>query len=138
MAQHGQCGASRSLALYGLLLKLYPRPYLQQHGAELLQNFEDLECASSSKAALWLFVGQDLVVSLISTREAQMKSLHTLTAYVIGVLITWGVIFVVGYFRRGSTPGHPVLHVFLGFLLGMLAMYIATRVYPSKRKDPHA
>lgn len=58
-----------------------------------------------------------------------MESLHTLTAYVIGVLIAWALIFAVGYFRYGSTPGHPVLLVFLGFLLGILSMYIATRVY---------
>ena len=37
-----------------------------------------------------------------------------------------------------STPGHPALHVFGGFLLGMLSMYIATRVYSSKRNHPTA
>jgi uncharacterized membrane protein len=64
-----------------------------------------------------------------------MKSWNTLTAYVIGVLSVWAVIFAVGYFLHGSTPGRPILHVFGGFLLGMLSMYIATRVYPSKGKD---
>jgi hypothetical protein len=67
--------------------------------------------------------------------KSLLESSNTLTAYVIGVLIVWAVIFAVGYFRNGSTPGHPILHVFGGFLLGMLSMYIATRVYPSKRKD---
>ncbi len=61
------------------------------------------------------------------------KSLNTLTAYVIGVLIVWAAIFVVGYFRNGGTVGHRILHVFGGFLLGMLSMYIATRVDPSRR-----
>jgi CubicO group peptidase (beta-lactamase class C family) len=32
----------------------------------MLQNFEDLENASSSKAALWLLVGEDLMLSIIS------------------------------------------------------------------------
>ncbi len=64
-----------------------------------------------------------------------MKSWNSLTAYVIGVLVVWGVIFAVGYLLNGSTPGRPLLHVFGGFLLGMLSMYIATRVHPSKRKD---
>ncbi len=64
-----------------------------------------------------------------------MKSLNSLTAYVIGVLIVWAVIFAVGYFLHGSSPGRPILQVFGGFLLGMLSMYIATRVHPSKRKD---
>jgi hypothetical protein len=63
------------------------------------------------------------------------KSLNTLAAYVIGVLVVWAAIFAVGYFRNGSTVGHPLLHIFAGFLLGMLSMYIATRVYPSTRKD---
>jgi hypothetical protein len=60
-----------------------------------------------------------------------MKSLNTLPAYVIGVLVVWSAIFIVGYFVRGSTPGYPMLHVFGGFLLGMLSMHIATRWYRS-------
>jgi hypothetical protein len=67
-----------------------------------------------------------------------MKSLNTLRAYVIGVLIVWAAIFAVGYLTHASTPGHPVLHVFGGFLLGMLSMYIATRIYPPKPKSPGA
>ncbi len=62
-----------------------------------------------------------------------MKSLNSLRAYVIGVLIAWAAVFVAGYLTHGSTPGYPVLHVFGGFLLGMLSMYIATRVYPPRR-----
>lgn len=58
-----------------------------------------------------------------------MRSLHSLTAYVIGVLVVWAAIFVIGYFVHGPTPGHPLLCVFTGFMLGMLSMYIATRVY---------
>jgi hypothetical protein len=131
-------GTSRSLVLYRWLLNLCPPQYLQQHRAEMLQNFEDLEEASSSKTALWLFIGQDLVSSLVShLAEGQMKSLNTFSAYVIGVFVVWAAIFVVGYFLKGSTPGYPALHVFGGFLLGMLSMYIATRVYPSKRGNPN-
>ena len=49
--------------------------------------------------------------------------------YVIGVLVAWILLFAIGYFRYGSTPGYPALHVFAGFVLGMLSMYIATRLY---------
>jgi hypothetical protein len=56
---------SRSLAIYGLLLELYAPEFLDQHRAKMLQNFEDLENASS-KAALWLLIGKDLISSLIS------------------------------------------------------------------------
>jgi hypothetical protein len=64
-----------------------------------------------------------------------MKFLNTLPAYICGVVIAWTLVFVVGYLRHGSTPGHPILHVFGGFLLGMLSMYIATRFYPHKRMN---
>jgi len=70
--------------------------------------------------------------------KSLLKSLNTLPAYVSGVLIVWALIFVVGYFAKGPTPGRPLLHVFGGFLLGMLSMYIATRVYPSSRKESNA
>ena len=49
--------------------------------------------------------------------------------YVIGVFVAWILLFVIGYFLYGPTRGHPVLQVFGGCLVGMLAMYIATRVY---------
>jgi hypothetical protein len=58
------------------------------------------------------------------------KSLNTLGAYVIGVLVVWAVLIVGGYFLGGNRAGHPILLVCGGFLLGMLSMYIATRVYP--------
>ncbi len=58
-----------------------------------------------------------------------MGFFNTLRGYVVAVLIVWGTIFLIGYLVHGSTPGHPLLHVFGGFLLGMLAMYVATRVY---------
>jgi hypothetical protein len=61
-----------------------------------------------------------------------MKSLNTLPAYVLGVLIAWAAIFALGYAVKGSTPGHPMLHVFGGFLLGMLSMYIAMRLHPQQ------
>jgi Beta-lactamase len=52
--------------VYGFVLRLYAPQFLARHRAEMLQNFEDLENASSSKAALWLLIGEDLMLSLIS------------------------------------------------------------------------
>jgi hypothetical protein len=74
MARTEQNRTSRSLAIYGLLLELYPRPYLQQHRAEMLQNFQDLEQASPSKAELWLFLARDLAVSLRSQFTRQTRA----------------------------------------------------------------
>jgi hypothetical protein len=115
---------SRSLRLYSRLLELYPLAFLQRHRAEMLQNFVDLEDAAASKAALWLLIGKDLTISLISHFFASR-----LGNYVVAVLVTWTLIFAIGYFCRGSTPGHPALHVFGGFLPGMLSIYVATRLY---------
>src|SRR5262249_17927235 len=49
--------------------------------------------------------------------------------YVIAALVAWMLIFAIGYFFYGPTPGRPALHAFAGFLPGMLAMYVATRLY---------
>jgi len=124
MTQPERQKESWSLRLYARLLGLYPRALLQRHRAEMLQNFADLEDATASKAALWLLIGKDLTMSVVSYFFASR-----LGTYVIGVLLAWLLFFAIGYFRYGSTPGHPALHVFGGFLLGMLAMYIATRFY---------
>ena len=44
------------MAVYALLLELYAPEFLAQHREEMLQNFEDLENASTSKAAVWLLI----------------------------------------------------------------------------------
>jgi hypothetical protein len=115
---------SRSLRLYARLLELYPPSFLQRHRAEMLQNFADLEDAAPSKAQLWLLIGKDLAMSVISQFFGSR-----LGRYVIAVVITWLLILTIGFFFFSPTAGRPVLHVFAGFLLGMLAMYIAVRIY---------
>jgi hypothetical protein len=115
---------SRSLRLYAWLLALYPPAFLQRHRTEMLQNFADLEGAAASKTALWRLIGKDLTMSLLWQFIGSR-----LGRYVIGVFVAWILLFVVGYVLRGPTPGYPVLHVFAGFLLGMLSMYIAMRLY---------
>ena len=115
---------SRSLRVYARLLELYPPSFLQRHRAEMLQNFADLEDAAQTKAKLWLLIGKDLAMSLTSHFFASR-----LGHYVIAVLVTWLLIFAIGYFFYRPTPGRPALHAFVGFLPGMLAMYVATRLY---------
>jgi hypothetical protein len=66
MARIEQKARSRSLAMYALLLELYAPEFLARHRAEMLQNFEDLEHNLSSKTALWLLIGKDIMFSLIS------------------------------------------------------------------------
>jgi len=133
MSRPAQGKGSLSLRLYARLLALYPPSFLQRHGAEMLQNFADLESAATSKAQLWRLMGKDLTMSLISHFVASR-----LGRYVIGVFVAWMLLFAIGYFVHGPTPGHPVLHVFAGFLLGMLSMYIATRIYRAPQTGSHA
>ncbi|MGA7804564.1 hypothetical protein [Bradyrhizobium sp.] len=123
---------SRSLRLYARLLELYPPAFLQSHRAEMLQNFTDLEQAAASKTALWLLIGKDLTMSLASQFYASR-----LGRYVIAVLIAWLLLFTIGYVRYGSTPGYPAVHVFAGFLPGMLCMYIAMRLYGTPQNSPY-
>ena len=98
--------------------------FLQRHRAEMLQNFADLEDAAASKTALWLLIGKNLAMSLMADFFGSR-----LGHYMIAVLVTWVLIFAIGYYFYGPTRGHPALQVFGGFLLGMLAMHIATHVY---------
>jgi hypothetical protein len=123
---------SRSLRVYARLLELYPTEFLQQHRAEMLQNFSDLEEAATSKTALWLLMGKDLAMSLIPHFFASR-----LGRYVVAVLAAWMLLFAAGYVLRGSTAGHPALHTFGGFLLGMLSMYVATRLYGPLRNSSY-
>jgi hypothetical protein len=129
-APPGQSGKSRSLRVYARLVELYPPAFLQRHRAEMLQNFADLESVAESQARLWLLIGKDLAMSLISQFFGS-----PLGRYVIGVFVAWMLLFAIGYLFRGPTPGHPVLHVFFGFLLGMLATYIATRFYGTQNSS---
>jgi hypothetical protein len=107
VAQAG--GTSRSLAIYGLLLQLYPGEYSRQHRAEMLQNFLDIEAAASSRVSLWTFIGKDLVVSL---RSHFMRTLWGQTAIVLLVLAA----LIIG------VRGHPVQqeHCIWGFCVGYL------------------
>ena len=121
---------SRSLRLYARLLELYPPSFLQRHRAEMLQNFADLEDAAASKAKLWLLIGKDFAMSLMS-HFFESRLGH----YVIAVFVAWMLLFAIGYFFYGPTPGRPALHAFGGFLPGMLAMYIATRLLRNAAKQ---
>ena len=114
MAHTDQHGRSRSLAIYGLLLELYPRPYLQQHRAEMLQNFQDFEQASQSKAELWLFLARDLATSL---RSQFAKSLWGQTAAVLLVLA-----IIVEYTERFALARAHLTEIScFGYILGWLA-----------------
>jgi len=114
MTHSEQNGASRSLAIYGLLLELYPREHLQHHRAEMLQNFQDLEQASPSKAALWLFIGRDLLVSLQSQITRTFWGQTGMVVLVLAIVLVYAEHHAVA--RR-----HPTEACCLGYLLGWFA-----------------
>jgi len=90
MAPLRQKTRSCSLAVYGFLLRLYAPKFLARHRAEMLQNFEDLENASS-KAKLWLLIGEDLMLSLISRNIPKSFWGHTAPLFIVlaAVLTIW-------------------------------------------------
>jgi hypothetical protein len=87
MPQQAQCGRSRSLVIYGLLLELYPRVYLRRHREELLQNFQDLEQEFRSTAALWCFVARDLAVSLRSEFIRTFLGQTTIVVTILSLIV---------------------------------------------------
>ncbi|MFZ1075672.1 MAG: hypothetical protein WAN50_04840 [Minisyncoccia bacterium] len=52
-----------------------------------------------------------------------------LYVYVIGVAVVWAIILACSWFGIIWVPFHDVVTVCAGFLLGMLAMYIAVHLY---------
>jgi uncharacterized membrane protein YbaN (DUF454 family) len=120
MGQTKQSRASRSLAIYRLLLELYPRPYLQQHRAEMLQNYQDLDQATPSKAELWLFLARDLAVSL---RTQFTRTLWGQTAIVVLVL----TILLAYTERHAVARRHPIEGCCLGYILGWFAGWFGKR-----------
>ena len=124
MAQPEQRRMSRSLAVYGVLLELYPRPYLRQHRAEMLQNVQDLEQASTSKVDLWLLLARDLVGSL---RSQFTKSLFGQTAIVVFVL----TILMVHTEGHAVARLHPTEGLCFGYILGWFAGWYGGRWHAS-------
>jgi CubicO group peptidase (beta-lactamase class C family) len=110
---------TRSQAVYGFLLGLYAPEFLARHRAEMLQDFEDIENASSSKAALWLLIGRDLMLSFFSRRIP--KSFWGQTAPIFAVL---AVVF--GVWRAFAYTAAPVSDAeSLGFSSSRLARIAA-------------
>jgi hypothetical protein len=122
MARIEQKTRSRSLAMYALLLELDAPEFLARHRAEMLQNFEDLENTLSSKTTLWLFIGKDLMFSLISRNIP--KSLWGQTVLMFIVL---AVVLAV---LRAFTSQHyfmGAVTVCYGFVIGWFAGWMAKR-----------
>lgn len=97
MARQRRNGVLRPIAIYGLLLELYPRAYLRRHREELLQNFQDLERDLPSRAALWCFIAKDLARSL---RSELSRTLYGQTAIRFGILSL----------MLAAVHGHPGRH----------------------------
>lgn len=105
---------STSLAVYSVLLGLYPRLYLRDHKSELLQNFEDFEHTLPSKIGLWLFIGRDLVVSL---PPHIFRTLWGQTSIVI--LILSALLAYAG--RHNASHQFAIQRFCVGYILGWFA-----------------
>jgi hypothetical protein len=122
MARIEQKGRSRSLAIYALLMEIYSPEFLERHRAELLQNFEDLESASSSKAALWLLIGKDLMISLISRNiPKSLWGQTTMMFIILAVVLAALRVFTSRHYFLGA------MTVCYGFVIGWFAGWLARR-----------
>jgi uncharacterized membrane protein len=122
MARIVQKTRSRSLAIYAFLLELYAPEFLEQHRAELLQNFEDFENASSSNAALWLFIGEDLMISLISRNiPKSFWGQTTLMFLILAIVLAVLHIFTSHQYFLGA------MTVCYGFVIGWFAGWLGKR-----------
>jgi hypothetical protein len=61
----------------------------------------------------------------------QFNKKYPLKVYVIGVIIAWAIVLAADYYLAGAEHMYRAALVCGGFLLGMLGMYIATRIYRS-------
>jgi hypothetical protein len=57
------------------------------------------------------------------------SSKHPLARYVAAVAVTWAIVLAIAWLVGGSARLHVYLDVCGGFFIGMLAMYLAVRVY---------
>jgi hypothetical protein len=122
MARIDQNGRSRSLAVYAVLLKLYSREFLQRHRAELLQNFMDLEDESRSKAALWLLIGKDLMISLFSRNvRRSLWGQTTLMLVILAAVLAVLRAFTSAHYFMGAVT------VCYGFVIGWFAGWLGGR-----------
>jgi hypothetical protein len=55
---------------------------------------------------------------------------HSLQGYVIGVVIVFAFLIALVWLIRGAAEARTVGTFALGFLAGMLSMYIAVHIYP--------
>lgn len=147
-------GGSPGLALYRLLLQLYPPAYLRRHRAELLQNFQDLERAMPSSLALWLFIAKDLAVSLGAELTRTLWGQTTIRFAILALMLamvhryagqrdqsawTFCCGYAFGWFAgwfgwdwRTSSSGGSFVRSFRGqaaMLLGAIAILLAAGTY---------
>ena len=88
----------------------------------MLQNFEDLENASTPAAAFWLFIGEDLMISLISRENRRPFWAQTVLMLVILVVVL-GIlrVFTSHHYFMGAVS------VCYGFVIGWFAGWTAKR-----------
>jgi len=88
----------------------------------MLQNFEDLEHTSSSKAALWLFIGKDLMISLLShNNRRSLLGQTTLVLVILAVVLAVLWVFTSHHYFIGAAT------VCYGFVIGWFAGWLGKR-----------
>ena len=135
--------------IYARLLKLYPVAYRERFEEEMLQVFDDMYAARRSALRFWPKVLWDTLSTAfrenlnVDDSSMLLMKRFPLWIYVAGVIVVLAIGNWTAWRLGGAAKFGNVEHGSLGFLLGMLAMYIAMRVYrwkgdrSEKRNPPH-
>ena len=125
----------RYLALYEMLLRLYPRPFRERFGEGMAQTFHDL-CREQRVAgrglfglALWIFF--ETSVGIVRENTTHMSQLgKTILRVALGALAVWMVPLVASQFFEDwhwGVGGFVRAYV-LFFLTGMVMALVARRM----------
>ena len=69
------------------------------------------------------------IIEFVQCYTKGMNHKLPLAVYVIGVIVAWAIVLCVAWFVGGQADVRTFGFVCAGFLLGMLAMYIAVHLY---------
>ena len=121
---------------YAKLLRLYPTAYRERFEEEMFQVFDDMYAERTPQVRFWLKVLSDTLATAFTENlkvdeysSTLFMKRFPLWLYVVAVILVLAIVNYTSWLKGGASKLHNVEYLSAGFLLGMLAMYIAVHVY---------
>jgi len=125
---------------YGALLRLYPRPFRDEYGDEMLAAFRDMQHARRAPApSFWAFVIAD---TLTAAARERLEGMRWLATALFGLLVTVATAqtvtftyryFYHPYFEGTSIPALPY-GAALGLVLGLAVAAAQWLLFPAAER----